>query len=292
MTSSADTPDTLIRAKKPAGTAIRDLDEWYAYAPPRKPKQQWKDFRSAKELARSWLRDGSPSMPIEYSELLHSLTLTRRFEPEFAIAEVEIPIDEFFGPRNSDLVVIGMAGRHRIVLAVEAKADEEFAKTVAGEMQGLPTRSNKPERVARLVTAVLNRSLNAHVNTLRYQLLHSLAATAIKAKEHGAKLGVLLIHEFISLKLDFDKVAANASDLKSFVRTVPGWEQQTIVTGKLLPPIMLKGNKDVPNDQLVTIGKVRTLIPHDAEERERLPAGFNSRSRQFLVPSPSTLPQV
>jgi len=39
-----------------------------------------------------------------------------------------------------------------------------------------------------------------------------LAVTAIKAKEH-AWLGVLLIHEFISFKLDFDKVRANPSTL-------------------------------------------------------------------------------
>lgn len=282
----------LIRAKSYDGAVIRCVQEWRELAPPKKPLIQWQDFHSAKELAQAWLREGSPAMPYEYSTLLQSHVITRRFKPECAIAEVEIRIDEFYGPRNSDLVVIGTANRHPIVLAVEAKADEEFAKTVGREMLGLPMTSNKPERIARLVAAVLNRSLDAHVSTLRYQLLHSLAATAIKAKEHGAKLGVLLIHEFISLKLDFDKVAANASDLKSFVRTVPGWEQQTIKTGKLLPPVMLKGNKDVPNDQLVTIGKVRTLIPHDAEERERLPAGFNSRSRQFLVPSPSTLPQV
>lgn len=284
--------DSLIRAKTTHGAAIRTIQEWYALAPPKKPLIQWQDFHSAKELAQAWLRDGSPAMPIEYSELLRSHALTRRFEPETALAEVEIPIDEFFGPRNSDLVVIGKANRQHIVLAVEAKADEEFAKTIAAEMQGLSTKSNKPERMARLVTAVLNRQLDAHVNSLRYQLLHSLAATAIKAKEYGAKLGVLLIHEFISLKVDFDKVAANASDLKDFVRTVPGWEQQTVVTGRLLPPITLTGNGHISGNQLVTIGKVRTLIPHDTEEREQLPAGFNSRSRQFLVPSPSTIPHV
>ena len=282
----------LIRAKSTDGAAIRCVQEWREHAPPKKPLIQWQDFRSAKELARSWLRYGVPSMPIEYSELLHSHKLTRRFEPEIAIAEVEIRIDEFFGPRNSDLVVIGKASRQPIVLAVEAKADEEFAKIIAAEMQRLSTKSNKPERMARLVAAILDRPLDTHVNSLRYQLLHSLAATAIKAREHEAKLGVLLIHEFISLKLDFEKVTANATDLKTFVRTIPGWENETVVTGQLLPPIKLRGNQDVPGDQLVTIGKVRTLVPLDAGERERGPAGFITRNRQFLVPSPSTIPPV
>lgn len=283
---------SLLRAKSKDGPVIRSVQDWRQLAPPKRPLIQWQDFHSAKELAQAWLRDGSPAMPSEYATLLDGQAMTRRFKPECAIAEAEIRIDEFHGPRNSDMVVLGTTDRHPIVLAVEAKADEEFAGTIAEEMQGLPATSNKPERMARLVAAVLNRPFDASVNSLRYQLLHSLAATAIKARDHEAKLGVLLIHEFISLKLDFDKVVANAADLKNFVRMVPGWEQQTVVTGKLLPPVSLRGNKDVPSDQLITIGKVRTLVPNDAVERERLLSGFNRRSRQFLVASPSTIPVV
>ena len=283
---------SVVRAKSLNGPMIRSIQEWYSLAPPKKPLIQWKDFRSAKELAQAWLRSSSPAMPVEYSELLRSHELTRNFVVENAFAEAKIRIDEFRNPRNSDMVVIGKSKRHPILLAIEAKADEEYADRIEDELKGLTANSNKPERVERLTAAVFARSVDQYVMSIRYQLLHSLAATAIEARKHQAKLGVLLIHEFISLKLDFEKVTENASDLKTFVRMVPGWENEVIVTGKLLPPIRLTGNKHVPNDQLVTIGKARTLIPLDAEGREQAAAGFIRRERQFLVPSPSTLAQI
>lgn len=289
MTVRESTHSSLVRAKTINGRPIHNLDAWYKFAPPKKPKIQWKDFRSAKELARAWLRGSTPEMPVEYSKLLSSLGLTSGFIPEVAIAEVEIRIDQFGGPRNSDLIVFGHSKKQPILLAVEAKADEGFAEPIADELEDLPEASNKPERVDRLVEAVLNRDVDDHVRTLRYQLLHSLAATAIEARNHKAKLGVLLIHEFISLSLDFEKVTTNASDLKAFVRTIPDWENETIVTGRLLHPIMLRGNKHVPGDQPVTIGKVRTLIPLDAEGRRQVPAGYDSKGRQFLVTSPATV---
>lgn len=231
-------------------------------------------------------------MPVEYSQLLGSSRQTRGFLASIAYAEADIAIDGFSGPRNSDMVVLGETHHGRVCLAVEAKADESFAGTIREELLGLKEPSNKPDRVLRLSNAVLQRNVDEHVMMLRYQLLHSLAATAIEARRQNAELGVLLIHEFISLKLDFEKVTANATDLKTFVRTIPGWENETVVTGQLLPPVKLRGNQYVPGEQLVTIGKVRTLVPLDAGERERGPSGFITQSRQFLVPSPSTLPQV
>jgi hypothetical protein len=283
MTSKRNEPSDLIRARTITGEFIRSLDDWLILAPPRQGEVHWQDFRSAKELAQSWLRNGQPAMPVEYTELLRTHRDTRSFEPIVAIAEMEIRIDEFGGPRNSDMVVIGQSGRSKILLAVEAKADEEFAKTIADELRGLPPNSNKPERVARLAAGVLNRNLDPNLTSLRYQLLHALAATAIEARSHQAKLGVLLIQEFISLTVDFEKVTRNASDLKAFVQTVPGWTDADLRIGTLLPPITLKGNEHLPDDQLVTIGKVRTLLPLHVGNRQLPPFGFDKKRRQFLV---------
>ncbi len=283
MTSKRNNLSDLIRAKTITGEIIRSLDDWLRLAPPRQGEAHWRDFRSAKELAQSWLRNGEPAMPIEYAELLRSHRDTRSFKPTVGIAEMEIRIDEFGGPRNSDMVVIGKSGRSKILLAVEAKADEEFAKTIADELRGLPPNSNKPERVARLAAGVLNRELDPSLTSLRYQLLHALAATAIEAKSHQAELGILLIQEFISLSVDFEKVTQNASDLKAFVQTVPGWTDADLSIGTLLPPITLNGNRYIPDDQLVMIGKVRTLLPLTLGNRQLPPFGFDKKRRQFLV---------
>ena len=273
----------LIRAKSIDGPVIQSLDDWSKLAPPMQKEKHWKNFRSAKELAQAWLRDGVPSMPIEYVELLRSHKDTTGFKPTVGIAEAEIKIDEFGGPRNSDMVIIGNVREMQILLAVEAKADEEFAKPIADELKGLTAPSNKPDRVRRLAAGVLNRSVDSHVESLRYQLLHALAATAIEAKKHQAKLGILLIHEFISLTLDFEKVTRNSNDLKAFIQTVPGWQDADLSTGKLLPSITLPGNRHIPSDQYVTIGKVRTLLPLKSGDRQSPAVGFDKKCRQFLA---------
>jgi hypothetical protein len=79
---------------------------------------------------------------------------------------------------------------------------------------------------------------------------------------------VFVVHEFISLTLDFEKVEANARDLEAFVHAVPGWQGRKIRTGRLLPPIRLPGDVRVPPGgncvpclPRVLFGKIRTLVP-------------------------------
>lgn len=271
-----------VLAKSEHGHRINSVETWLQYGGPKKGSKQWKEFRSALELARSWLRDDVPAMPVEYSHLLKTRRETRGFNPTLGLAEVEIAFDDLKPPRNSDMVVIGESKEGRIVLAVEAKADEPFAKLVSDELKGLAKASGKPERIRRLAAAVLNREVDDHVRSLRYQLLHSLAATAVEARKHQANVGVLLIHEFISLTLNFDDFTRNASDLKTFVNSIPGWENEQLATGRQLPPIMLTGNEHIPGDQPVTVGKVRTLIPVTAGGRKLPASGFISESRQFI----------
>lgn len=271
----------VIRANRVDGEVIDCVTQWETLAPPRS-SNQWRDFRSAKELAQSCFREGLAQTPQEYLELLNSLNETRGFRPTVAYAEAEIDFDEFSGPRNSDLVVLGDSNRGKVCVAVEAKADEEFAKLIDKELQGLSRKSNKRERVKRLSAAVFQRRVDKKVKCLRYQLLHALAATAIEARKHKARLGVLLIHEFISLTLDFANVSGNAYDLQNFIKMVPGWENRRLEIGKLLPPIRLKGNQHIPSNQRVTIGKVRTLLPLDTLSRRRPDPGFDNRSKQYL----------
>ena len=53
-----------------------------------------------------------------------------------------------------------------------------------------------------------------------------------------------------------------SSALNRFVNEIPGWENQEVKCGSLLPWIELPGNAWIPNDDVkVSIGKVRTLLP-------------------------------
>jgi len=253
-----------IHACDENGPVITGVDDWLQLAPPAGRARQWQDFRSAKELASEWFRSGHAQAPEELLALLSGSRATAGFAVDRAVAEMKIPLDGFAGnTRNSDLVAFGNSKAGAVVAAVEAKADEPFGQRSIGEELDAcrNPRSNLPARIAQLSQAVFGRAVDAAIRPLRYQLLHALAATAIVASEYQAKVGVLVIHEFISLGLDFDRVVENANDLQAFVAAVPGWEQAEYKTGRLLPPIMLTGGGLVPANQAVTIGKIRTLLP-------------------------------
>ena len=48
---------------------IKTVCDWFTYAPPAQGAAHWQDYRSAKELAKAWLR---PAMPSELQSLFNS----------------------------------------------------------------------------------------------------------------------------------------------------------------------------------------------------------------------------
>ena len=58
-----------VTGKKEDGPAIRDLDSWFLNGGPAGDASHWKDYRSAKELARAWCRFGVVRCPDEVSTL-------------------------------------------------------------------------------------------------------------------------------------------------------------------------------------------------------------------------------
>ncbi|WMT42627.1 hypothetical protein RE628_10075 [Paenibacillus sp. D2_2] len=88
--------------------SIESLDDWLAYSPPAKGELHWKDGRSAKELAKAWLRTGKPSIPDELQDLLNSHHDTKGFTWEQATPEVVTKLDDFRGNgRNHDMIIWG-----------------------------------------------------------------------------------------------------------------------------------------------------------------------------------------
>ena len=265
---------------------ISSLDQWEERAPPVNP-EHWQDFRSAKELAQAWLREGEPAVPKELTELLNGCAETRGFLFHDAIAEKIVKLDDYpGGHRNSDMVVYGKQERRKIVVGVEAKADEPFdSRSVGAALEEVAGNhdSNLPNRIDCLSRALFGGPVEDHVRLLRYQLLHGLAAVAIEAKQARADLAVFVVHDFISLALDFDKVARNARDLEAFIKTVRGWAQAEVCAGRLLPAIRLPGCGRVPGDMPILFGKVRTLIPLDSRFGARPRPGLQERSHQYLI---------
>lgn len=240
---------------------IHSVDDWFLYAPPKMGARHWKNGRSAKELARSWFRHGLAEPPEELVALLEA-----RFGREIAFDDVKpectVELDEFEGEhRNCDLVVLCNFGQRRAVIHIEAKADEPFGDFI-GEYfdRKADSNSNVPERIRRLSLGLFGREPDEAIRKLRYQLLHAAAAALIDTKTSGAKLAILLIHEFKSASLNDRKLALNAADWVNFVQSFPALTAARIDKDSILGPISVPGGERIPNSVPLYLGKLVTEL--------------------------------
>ena len=271
-----------LRLENPNGQAIRSVEDWLLLAHPPDAAAEWKDFHSAKELARAYFRTGSPAVPEEMVALLNSRPETQGLQIDTAVAGKSIIADTHWAKkRYSDLLLYGQRGQEKIVVAVEAVADQPFGDTIGDAlMHGTPDNP-RPALMYDLSRAVFGRAIDAELRRLRYQLLHGVAATIIEAGNRRAAFAVFVVHEFLSLALDFDRVMRNDEDLTAFVHSVPRGHEERLSCGTLLPLTTAQGEMGVPSDIPFSLGKIRTLLPLDSGGRQRPAAGMQA-NRQYL----------
>jgi hypothetical protein len=244
-----------------SGHEIRSVEDWFEYAPPKKGELQWKDKRSAKELAQSWLRNGTTKPPDELVALMEAKFGTGITFDE-AKPECIIELDDFVGEhRNCDLVVLCNVGTKRMVINVEAKADEAFGDVI-GEYSDRKAGSGSkvPTRIRQLSQALFGREPDEAIRRLRYQLLHAAAATLIETKMNGAEMGLFLIHEFHSASLNRDKLSQNAADWQNFVHAFPELAAARIEDNQILGPVSVSGGGRVPRSVPLHLGHLVTEL--------------------------------
>jgi hypothetical protein len=243
------------------GQQIRSVDEWFRYAPPKMGSKHWKDGRSAKELAKAWLKTGVPRMPDEFAALLRSQASTMDFVVETAFPERITGLHAFGGgPRNHDLILLGRAGERRVLVSVEAKADESFGELIREELRTAKPSSKVPDRIDLLSQSIFGRPIDPALGNLRYQLVHGLAGTLIEARNQKASLAVFVVHEFISSQTRSDEVDRNHADFAAFVRAFPEMGGVAVRSGKLIEGITVPGGRYVPNDIPVLVGSVASKL--------------------------------
>jgi len=246
------------------GRPIHSIEDWFHFAPPKRGSRQWKDGRSAKELAKTWFKTGVPRVPENLEALFKSHPATKDLVMKIGIPEIVTRLDSFGGEqRNHDLILLGHVGDIRMLVAIEAKADEEFGPVIQEyRTSKLGTSSKVPERIDLLLDSIFGRPIDEELGQLRYQLLHGLGGALIEAKNRGAAQAVFVVHEFISDKVEQDKLDRNAADFERLVRTFPGWEETIIRTGTLIGPIQVPGpgGEFVPRDIPFLIGKATTNL--------------------------------
>lgn len=231
------------------GTEIRSLHEWETLAGPKK-SCQWKNGRSAKEVAKAWLEDKGESIP---SEVLSVLSGHEAFGPIKvwkAEPEAKLRFDSFSGePRNSDLVVYAEDSYGPFLIAVEAKADESFSETVAETLADalerylINNRSKGIARIIQLAQTIFGPQEGAYpqLGKIRYQLLTACAGALCEAERRGYSRTVMLVHEFITDNTSDDKHRQNASDLNMFLKRLSQGRVSIIRTGEICGPFIVPG---------------------------------------------------
>ncbi|MGB3121102.1 MAG: hypothetical protein WBE58_19925, partial [Verrucomicrobiales bacterium] len=248
---------------------IRTLEEWQVYAGPKRV-DHWVPGRSAYETAREWLGNGSsPSLPGAIRELFDSCELTRGFEAEVVYPELQIRFDEFSGePRNADLAIAGNAGKRKVAVTIEAKADEAFSNVLAKEMgaarrtkQSNPS-SRKQDRIEGLVSGILGLppARFQEVEDLRYQLFTGVAGTLTWARETSAEPAVFLVHVFETGKTQRKHLDRNEADFSEFVHALDHQNPSPVLPGRLHGPYLLPGFGRYAQPVPLLIGKVMSNV--------------------------------
>lgn len=248
---------------------IQTVDDWFKFAPPKKGALQWKDGRSAKELAKAWCEGKKhPSPPEEFLQLLTPLVNADQLADAVGWPEHQVPIDNLPGePPNIDLAIVSDGLLGPTVICVEAKADESFGEyalaihdaAVKKIEQGLPTGSLK--RLLQLEKNLLPESNAGSPDRaeIRYQLLTGTAATLALAKSHHAPVAVFVVHEFsFAGHVDEKKQGHNQIDLDHFVMRLTRGSATSLKEDELLGPISPLSLKSDWFGVSLYIGKVIT----------------------------------
>lgn len=201
------------------GNLIRSVDDWFRFAPPKRGAEQWRDGRSAKELARAWFRCPEASPPAELNQVFEAHRALSGLVIEEVVPECQLRLDDYRGERrNADLWLRCTRGRDTVIVTVEAKADEAFGELIGPYYDSrIGVKSNAPARIEALCRAVFGSCLTEAVRSLRYQLLHAVAATIISAGEHDATGAIFVVHGFESGSCRPDALARNLADWRAFI---------------------------------------------------------------------------
>jgi hypothetical protein len=247
-----------------AGHLITTVDDWRKYAHP-KSEIHWKDDRSAKEFANSWLSETRLSMPEKLIEILRTHPDTASAVLESAEPEMAIRFDSHGGePRNADLAIRARTADSPLAITIEAKSDEPFDKLVSDVLadaidRSLPHgRGGGVDRVRDLALALLpprGKGL-PKLRELRYQLLTATAGTLAWAHSLNAPRGVLIIHEFHTKETHQQKLDSNAHDLNLFIARLTSGHTTSVAEGRLIGPIVVKGDPQFAPCPRLYIGKI------------------------------------
>jgi len=252
--------DLMFRMLNEPGAAILGIEDW----PRPKLAHQWKEGRSAMELARAWCGGDNLTCPAELQDLLDSHPLTAGVRLIEGRPEHVTPLPMRGEGRNHDLWIRGEAGDTSVTICVEAKTDESFGECIGPYLaaaRAANERTGTSKRARELFGILLGREVDPEVQPFasqRYQLLTAAAGTILQARMDGSSIAVLVVHQFRSATLDPVKLQRNDADLAAFLAMLSNGPI-TFSSGELTGPwSMSKTGEEKPSYLL--IGKIVTWL--------------------------------
>lgn len=221
---------------------ITSVEAWHKQCPPKEKDKQWKDYRSAMEMARYWTNEEQQK---EFLAFIQTAIPDLLFN--YAIPEYQTKFDNYRSPRQNDLVIFSQYDDKKVLISIEGKADEPYGSNLVKEelkkaSKTLETKpnSNKLKRVEELIERF------GHLPKLmecRYQLLTWLAGSIEEAKRIKTDTIVLISQEFHSDKTTITNLERNANDLNRFVNLISSGKIPAVKKNSISSPIVLGGIK-------------------------------------------------
>lgn len=195
---------------------IVDHNNWYNACPPKKGEKQWKDGRSAKELAK-YITEKLPIVPTEIEKAINVIVpANTEFDWD---AEYVTKLPGAGEGRNHDAILFN----EDIVITIEAKADETLGNLIEEEIKNASV--NKLYRIGNLLKYIFKGSFKDYQN-LRYQLLTASAGTLTEAQNKNCKTAVFIVLVFKSNgKVTEEKITANHKDVEAFLAATKAYDE-------------------------------------------------------------------
>jgi hypothetical protein len=157
------------------------------------PDLHWVSGKSAMSAAASW-EDAATRLPPEITAALDAANDpdVSGLELLIAVPEWEVSLPGGTTTSCTDVLAVASNAKGLVVIAVEAKVEEEFGPTIGEKRSGASTG-----QLHRL--EFLHRTLglaDALPGDVRYQLLHRTASAVLAAKTFHASTAVMIVQSF------------------------------------------------------------------------------------------------
>jgi len=171
---------------------IESLEEWQSCV----PKKDWKDGRSAKLLAETWLP--AAGLPRAFKVSLNRENSLRRLVLHRAYVEKRTSTPGLGPASATDLMAVCDNKAGKVIVAVEAKVDEGFDMPlqrwlVSGSSAN--SADNRKYRATQICKAL--GTSRTRMKKVNYQLLHRTYSAIKTAQEEVAATAVMAVHSFL-----------------------------------------------------------------------------------------------